>query len=308
MRVQPLGLDENLVRSLVREPNNLVLNRRTVAGPYPLNDAGEHRRSISRRTNDLVRPLVCLRNETINLLGVLTGPPQKREHGYGLITRLCSHRGEIERAPVDPGRRSGLQPTDPQGQLTQPLGEPVRRGITRPAALVVIEADVNAPSQERPHGQHHRRRLEGNPGYGDHAPDALTLNQEVRRLLLEQRQVRLIFEDRSDRLPVQLPVCLGPCGSHRRALAGVQGAELDAGLVRRARHGPAERVDLPDQVALTDAADRRIAAHLPERLDALSQKKRTRAHPRGGQRGLRAGMASANDDHVIGQGETHVGN
>ena len=44
----------------------------------------------------------------------------------------------------------------------------------------------------------------------------------------------------------------------------------------------------------------------PERLDALGQQKRARAHPRGGQRGLRAGMASANDDHVIGQGETHV--
>ena len=42
---------------------------------------------------------------------------------------------------------------------------------------------------------------------------------------------------------------------------------MDAGLVGRRGHRAAERVDLLDEVALADAADRRVAAHLAERLD-----------------------------------------
>ena len=37
------------------------------------------------------------------------------------------------------------------------------------------------------------------------------------------------------------------------------------------RHGAAERIDLLDQVPLADAADGRIAAHLPERLDVVRE-------------------------------------
>ena len=71
------------------------------------------------------------------------------------------------------------------------------------------------------------------------------------------------------------------------------------------RHRAAERVDFLDQVALADAADRRVAAHLPERLDALRQQQRARAHARRGQGGLGAGMAAAYNDDVEFLGETH---
>ena len=70
------------------------------------------------------------------------------------------------------------------------------------------------------------------------------------------------------------PVGLRAGGPHRRPLRAVEDAELDPGLVGGHRHGAAQRVDLLDQVALADAADRRIAAHLPERLDAVRQQQR----------------------------------
>jgi hypothetical protein len=41
-----------------------------------------------------------------------------------------------------------------------------------------------------------------------------------------------------------------------------------------ARHRAAQRVDLLDQMALADAADRRVAAHLAERLDVVRQQQR----------------------------------
>jgi hypothetical protein len=51
-------------------------------------------------------------------------------------------------------------------------------------------------------------------------------------------------------------------------------------------------------VALADAADGRVATHLPERFDVVREHQRRAAHPRGSQRRFRAGMASTNYDDV----------
>ena len=67
--------------------------------------------------------------------------------------------------------------------------------------------------------------------------------------------------------------------------------------IGRARHGAAERVDLLDQMTLADAADRGVAAHLPQRLDVVREQQRARPLARG-QRGLGAGMAAADDDYI----------
>ena len=128
---------------------------------------------------------------------------------------------------------------------------------------------------------------------------------EIGDLLLEQLQIRLRLEQAADRALVQLAVGLRPRGAHRGSLARVQRAELDAGLVGGERHGAAERIDLLDQVALADAPDRRIAAHLPERLDVVREQQRAPAHARGRERRLGARVAAADHDHVEFCGETH---
>ena len=128
----------------------------------------------------------------------------------------------------------------------------------------------------------------------------LALDDQVGDLLLEEHQVRLVLEPRADGLAVQLAVGLGARGAHRRTLAGVEGAELDAGEVRGARHGAAQGIDLPHQVSLADAADRRVAAHRAERLQALGHQQRACAHARSRQRRLGAGVAAADDDHLEG--------
>ena len=102
-----------------------------------------------------------------------------------------------------------------------------------------------------------------------------------------------------------LPIGLGAGSPHRGALAAVQGAELDAGVIGAARHDAAECVDLADQVALADAADRRVAAHLPERVDAVGEQQRAGAPAGGRQGGFGAGMAAADDDHVENLRKSH---
>src|SRR5882757_1128073 len=104
---------------LIRKPDDLVLDRGAVAGADALDDARKHRRAVSRGPNDLVSPLVRLRNETINLSGVITAAPEEREDRHGLIARLRRHDREIERAPVDPWGSAGFEATDAQRQLTK---------------------------------------------------------------------------------------------------------------------------------------------------------------------------------------------
>src|SRR5690606_3385006 len=108
----------------------------------------------------------------------------------------------------------------------------------------------------------------------------------------------LILEHGANRLLVEDSIRLGPRRTHRWALARIQDPELDTGPVRGARHRAAQRVDLLDQVTLADPSDRGVAAHLPERLDALRQKQSADAQARGRQGGLGAGMAPADDDDV----------
>ena len=51
-------------------------------------------------------------------------------------------------------------------------------------------------------------------------------------------------------------------------------------------------------MALADAADGRVAAHLAQRLDGLREQQRARAHAGGRERGFGARVAAADDDYV----------
>ena len=68
--------------------------------------------------------------------------------------------------------------------------------------------------------------------------------------------------------------------------------------VRRAAHHAVQRVDLAHDVALAEAADRRVARHLADAVEAMRDQRRARAHAVRRQRGLGAGMAAADHDDV----------
>ena len=85
-------------------------------------------------------------------------------------------------------------------------------------------------------------------------------------------------------------------GSNGGAFGGIQGTELNSGFVSGDRHRTTERIDLLDQVPFADSANRRVAGHLAERLDAMSKQQRPTPQPRCRERSLRAGMSTANND------------
>ena len=308
---QALGLQEDLVAVLVGEAVHLVFDAGAVARPHALDHASEHRAAVKARADDGVGAGIGVGDPARHLARVLAGLAQKAEHRHRVrVARLLGELREVDRAAVDARWRAGFQPALRQFQFLQAGRQRYRRRVTGAAGAVVLQADVDAAIQKGAGGQHHRLGAEADAHLRDSPHDPLLaaagFHQQVVHRLLEQPQVRLVLQPLADRCLVQDAVGLGPRGAHGRALAAVEDAELDAGLVGGGGHRAAQRIHLLDQVALADAADRRVAAHLPQRLDVVGQQQRGAAHAGSGQRRFRAGMAATNDDDIKSLRVLHV--
>jgi len=135
--------------------------------------------------------------------------------------------------------------------------------------------------------------------------DLLAFDQQIGSGLLEHSQIGLTLDQAAHCCLVQRPVGLATGGAHRRPLAVIEDAELDAGSVGSLGHHPTERVDFLDQMALADPANGRVAAHRAHRLDGVGQQQGVQPHSRGGHARLGAGVATADDDDIEGFGVTH---
>ena len=87
--------------------------------------------------------------------------------------------------------------------------------------------------------------------------------------LAENGQVGVVEQQLLHIVPVQLPIGLGAGAADSRALAGVQHAELDAGLVGDTAHNPVQGVYFPNQVAFAQTADGRVAGHNADRFQLV---------------------------------------
>src|SRR3546814_5217276 len=74
---------------------------------------------------------------------------------------------------------------------------------------------------------------------------------------------------------------------------------LNARAVDGPGHDSVEGVDLAHQVTFAEPADRRVARHRADRIDAVRQQQRPGTDPGGCGRSLAAGMAAADDDDVV---------
>src|SRR5689334_1355830 len=157
---------------------------------------------------------------------------------------------------------------------------------------------MDQAAEECAGSQHLRPTSEFDPHLGPYPNSALALDEHVIDRLLEQLQVRLSLEAPANRLPIEHAVGLCARGADCRALRSIESTELDACLVGSDGHRAAERVNFLHQVALADPADRWVARHLTQGLDAMGQQKRALRHSRGGERGFSTGMAAADNNDV----------
>ena len=200
---------------------------------------------------------------------------QEREVRNRQIPGLLREHGKVDAAPVDARRRAGLEPTDPEGQCAQPFRKGIRGRVARASARLRLKADMNPAARGRYPWSAPRSSARKRSPIAVTAPT--TASSSTSRSTTgcwNTLEVFRRFDDGADRVPIQGPVGLRPGRAAGGALAGIQNPKLNAGRIRCPGHGAVERVDLPHQMALADAADSGIAGHLPDGFDALGQQQR----------------------------------
>ena len=223
---------------------------------------------------------------------------QKGKHRLRCIAWLLGHDRKINASTIQPGWRTRLQSPNRQFQLAQPRSETDRGRVPCPTRRIILQTDMDQARQEGAGSQDHRPRPKADASLSNHAADPLALNQKIIRRLLKQLQIGLVFQATAYRLAIQHPIGLGACGTHCRAFGGIEGAELDPGFIGGNRHGTAQCIHLPHQVALTDATNRRVAGHLAEGFNVVAEQQRAGAGTCRCQRSLGAGMATTDNDDI----------
>ena len=170
-RVQPFGLEEDLVRALRRRSappcprsTGSSAGRRPRSAPVY---SGE--RSSAPRMISWVRSLVWVIQQG-TWRGCSSREPRNENTGAGSSPGCCSRPREVDacgRRCAAACRSSGGRRRT--GSSRSRCASARRRRIARAAARVLRQADVDLAGEERAGGQHHRARAERQPHLGDHA-------------------------------------------------------------------------------------------------------------------------------------------
>ena len=296
--IESFGLDEDLMRVLVRKAVNLVLYRWTITGTHALDATTVHRRAIYSATDDLVSDFAGAGDEATDLPWMVLRRTQEGHHRHRLVAGLLLHDTEIDTPGVDSGRCSSLQAADPQRQLTQSLRQRIGGRIARATSGIVLQTDVNQAPQKGSGRQHHGGAKENQPHLRNHPRDLITRHDEIIHRLLKDNEIGLILDHAPYRGLVKDAVGLGTGRPDRGTLSLVEDSELDACTIGSQSHGATQGIDFLDQMALADATDCRVAGHLTKGFYVVGQQQRLAAHACRRESGFGTCMAAANDNDV----------
>ena len=231
-------------------------------------------------------------------LGVVDALGQYRERLRRLVAGLHLERRPVDGAAVEPRRGSGLEPAERKARPLERARQAERRRLADAAGRRLALADMDEAAQEGAGREHDGPCPEFAAVRELEARDAVAANQHIVGLGLDHREIRGVADRLLHGGGVELAVGLRARPAHRRPLAPVEHAELDAAAVGDASHQAIERIDLAHQMALAEPADRRIARHGADGGEAMRHQRGLGAHARGRGRGLAARMPAAHDDHV----------
>jgi len=158
-------------------------------------------------------------------------------------------------------------------------------------------ADENSRVEKRA-GRNHQRLACEPASAGLKTFDAIAGDNQAQRFAREDVHATL-----ADKLgygfPVQPPIRLDPRPLNRRPLASVEHTAVDRGPICRARHQPFEDVELANQMAFADTANRRVAGHLPDVLSPKGDEADLGTPARGRGRRFAARVSPTDDQNVI---------
>ena len=118
------------------------------------------------------------------------------------------------------------------------------------------------------------------------------------RLAFDHAEIGRLPDRGLHRRRIELAIGLGPRTADRRSLPPVQHAKLDAAGIADPAHQPVHGIDLADQMALAETADRGVAGHRADGREPVGDERGPGAQTRGRGGGLAAGVAAADHDHI----------
>ena len=169
-----------------------------------------------------------------------------------------------------------------------------------------VGAEVNAPAQKRSGREDHGARAKVAAVRGRDARGARAVQQQPADHPLGELERREALEQRAHGTAVQRAVALGARGPYGGSLGAIEHPELDGRAIGGPAHDAAERIDLAHDGALRDAADGGIARHLADRVEVGREEQRRGAESGGHDGGLAAGVAGADDDHIVVKGHASI--
>ena len=309
LRLAALGFEENLVRGLFGEADDFVFDRRAVARAAGFDLAGVHRGAMEVRADQFVHGLVRVGHVTGHLFDV-ERVVQIREGLGDFIAGLEVELAVVDRAGAEARGRAGFEAGDAEAEAFEGGGD-ARRGAFAAAPAGGLDfAGVHDGGEEGAGGDDDGAAAVGDVAADFHADDARALGRVFRQNVfdgfLAEVEVRLDLDEAFDFALVGPFVGLGAGRVHRRAFADVEHAELDAGAVDGEAHRAAEGVNFADDLALGDAADRRVTGHLADGIEVRREEGGLGADTGSGEGGLGPGVAGADYHDVVVIGENHA--
>ena len=286
---------------LVGEAHHLVLDRRAIAWTDPLDAPCIHRRAMDVGANQLVRAFVGVGDVAVDLLQAREARAigGRRKRRGARVTTIGLKRLPTNGAARKTRRRPRLQTTEHQPKASEIPADASGRAFADAPARALAVTCVHHRAQEGARRHHHRAGTNLTPIREPHPQHAASIQQQPLRRAFHQLDPRAAHR-LGRRLTVLVPITLATRPPHRRALAPIEHLELDPRLIRQAPHGPSERIDLTDDLALAEPADGGVAAHLAEFVEAEGDEGDGAAEAAGGEGGFEAGVATADDGDVGG--------
>jgi hypothetical protein len=127
---------------------------------------------------------------------------------------------------------------------------------------------------------------------------ACRLNQQIVYRLLYQLNSWIVFNEPLNFLLICLFIGLSPRTMHGGPLTAIEHAELNSRSIDHLPHQASEGIDFANNLALSDSPDRRIAAHLPDRIQIASQQGDICTQASGSGSCLRPRMTSPDDNDI----------
>ena len=214
------------------------------------------------------------------------------------IRRLLFEACPIDSTPIEPRRGAGLEPAHRQIGAPQLLGELVCCALTYPAPLEPFLPPVENTTKKSPSAKDDGGRGKLCTIRERETRNGAARKQQGRHLSSDHGQQCLFGDDGLDLGAEQRAVRLHTWPPDRAALRSIEHPIVDCCRIGRSRDHAIERIDFPDQMALAQSTDRRIAAHRADLVGIEAHQPRSRTHPGSCAGRLHSGVAAADNKDI----------